>query len=426
MSRLKLSKLWTVYVVMGVLFYWCVLHFGTVCEASSAESSFFRNRRKLAEIHRHLARINKPAVKSIKSVDGDIIDCVKSTHQLAFDHPALRNHSLQTSPVIPWPFKAEVYYSSETTKDLPPQLWRQSGQCPEGTIAIRRTSIKDVFRAGGVKRYMMKKNGVSSAPERSRPLQTQSDNGHEHAIGYMRGGMFYGAQATLNVWSPIVQAPSEFSLSQIWILAGSFNNDLNSIEAGWQVSPQLYGDGNPRLFTYWTADSYQGTGCYNLLCSGFIQTSNAIAIGASITPLSSIGSSQYDISILIWKDPHTENWWMQFGENHLVGYWPASLFTHLATSASMLEWGGEVVNSRPGGRHTATSMGSGQFSEKGFAQASYLRNIKFVDENNVLKTPLGMRTLAEHPNCYNIQKGVNSQWGAYFYYGGPGQNADCP
>jgi hypothetical protein len=117
---------------------------------------------------------------------------------------------------------------------------------------------------------------------------------------------------------------------------------------------------------------------------------------------------------------------MQFGDNHLVGYWPASLFTHLAASASILEWGGEVVNSRPGGHHTATSMGSGQFPGKGFAQASYLRNIKYVDENNVLKTPLGMRTLAEHPNCYNIQKGVNSEWGAYFYYGGPGQNADCP
>jgi hypothetical protein len=126
------------------------------------------------------------------------------------------------------------------------------------------------------------------------------------------------------------------------------------------------------------------------------------------------------------QDPSTGNWWMQFGDNHLVGYWPASLFTHLAASASMLEWGGEVVNSRPGGHHTATSMGSGQFPGKGFAQASYLRNIKYVDENNVLKTPLGMRTLAEHPNCYNIQKGVNSEWGAYFYYGGPGQNADCP
>lgn len=51
----------------------------------------------------------------------------------------------------------------------------------------------------------------------------------------MEGGNFYGAKATINVWDPKIQQPNEFSLSQIWILAGSFNQDLNSIEAGWQV-----------------------------------------------------------------------------------------------------------------------------------------------------------------------------------------------
>jgi hypothetical protein len=66
MSRHKVSKLWTVYVVMSVVFCWCVLHSGAVCATSSAQSSFFQNQRKLAEIHRHLTRVNKPAVKSIK------------------------------------------------------------------------------------------------------------------------------------------------------------------------------------------------------------------------------------------------------------------------------------------------------------------------------------------------------------------------
>lgn len=58
----------------------------------------------------------------------------------------------------------------------------------------------------------------------------------QHAISYMQGGLYYGAQSTMNVWSPSVQVPSEFSLSQMWLLAGSFSSDLNSIEAGWQVS----------------------------------------------------------------------------------------------------------------------------------------------------------------------------------------------
>lgn len=46
---------------------------------------------------------------------------------------------------------------------------------------------------------------------------------------------YYGAKATINVWEPKIQQPNEFSLSQIWILGGSFGEDLNSIEAGWQV-----------------------------------------------------------------------------------------------------------------------------------------------------------------------------------------------
>jgi hypothetical protein len=111
-----------------------------------------------------------------------------------------------------------------------------------------------------------------------------------------------------------------------------------------QVSPDLYGDNNTRLFTYWTvsitnsvpcayiinvfqyligrhscldvltltaallsyyvfpqSDAYQATGCYNILCSGFIQINSEIAMGASIFPISNYAGSQYDISILIWK-----------------------------------------------------------------------------------------------------------------------------
>ena len=48
-------------------------------------------------------------------------------------------------------------------------------------------------------------------------------------------------------------------------------------------------------------DSYQATGCYNLLCAGFVQTNSRIAIGAAISPVSSFLTNQYDITILIWK-----------------------------------------------------------------------------------------------------------------------------
>ena len=78
---------------------------------------------------------------------------------------------------------------------------------------------------------------------------------------------------------------------------------------------------------------------------------------------------------------------MQFGNEYVLGYWPSFLFLYLADSASMIEWGGEVVNSEAGGLHTLTQMGSGHFPEEGFGKASYFRNIQVVDSSNNLKAP---------------------------------------
>ena len=48
---------------------------------------------------------------------------------------------------------------------------------------------------------------------------------------------YYGTQATFNLWEPIVERDEGFSLAQFWISSGSYSdNDLNTIEAGWQMS----------------------------------------------------------------------------------------------------------------------------------------------------------------------------------------------
>lgn len=57
----------------------------------------------------------------------------------------------------------------------------------------------------------------------------------QHAVVFVNGEQYYGAKANINVWTPRVTDQYEFSLSQIWVIAGSFGNDLNTIEAGWQV-----------------------------------------------------------------------------------------------------------------------------------------------------------------------------------------------
>ncbi|XP_042518517.1 uncharacterized protein LOC122092248 [Macadamia integrifolia] len=246
----------------------------------------------------------------------------------------------------------------------------------------------------------------------------------QYAVAYTAGAKYYGAQAIINLWKPNIQQPNEFSLSQFWIGGGS-NENINTIEAGWQACPNLYGDYNPRLFIYWTSDGYHTTGCYNLHCSGFIQVNNQIAMGGSLSPISAYGGSQYAINILVWKDPGSGNWWMRFG-NSYVGYWPSSLFSDLDKSASFIEWGGEIINSKSNGQHTSTNMGSGHFPREGFSKASFFKNIQVVDGSNYLIDPNGIGTIVTQSNCYDIQTGSSGSWGNYFFYGGSGRNNNCP
>jgi hypothetical protein len=89
-----------------------------------------------------------------------------------------------------------------------------------------------------------------------------------------------------------------------------------------------------------------------------------------IGSISPPGGRRFDITLLIWKDPWRGHWWLQLGSgNALVGYWPSSLFTHLSTRTGMVQFHGEVVNTRPAGApHTATQMGSGRFPGEGYAR----------------------------------------------------------
>ncbi|KAG2309616.1 hypothetical protein Bca52824_029364 [Brassica carinata] len=379
------------------------------------------------QIHKHLKRLNKPPLKTIKSPDGDMIDCVPITDQPALAHPLLINHTVQMRPSFnPESVFSESKVSSKNHQsNAITQLWHVNGRCPENTVPIRRTRKQDLYRANSVEKFGMKNQKSIPKPTSYEPASVLTQNGHQHAIMYVEDGVFYGAKAKINVWNPDVEMPNEFSLAQIWVLGGNFNSDLNSIEAGWQVSPQLYGDTRTRLFTYWTSDAYQGTGCYNLLCSGFVQINREIAMGGSISPLSNYGNSQYDITILIWKD--CGNWWLRVGEE-LVGYWPGSLFTSLKDKAEEVYWGGGIANEMTGGRHTTTTMGSGHFAGEWYKKASYFRKVMTVDGANTLREAENLHPTTDNDNCYSVKEGQSgsSYWGTHFFYGGPGRNAKCP
>ncbi|KAH9713147.1 NEP-interacting protein 1 [Citrus sinensis] len=290
--------------------------------------------------------MHEGTVKIIESEDGDVIDCVDIRKQPAFNHPLLKNHTVQ--------------YAQVSAVD----------------------------------------------------------------------GNYYGARATINVWNPLTNF-GELSIAQIWVLAGD-GNELNSLEAGWTVNN---GEKKTRLFIYWTSDGYQSTGCYNLDCPGFVQTNKNIALGGSIEPVSKYGGEQRDISIVIHKarsnsyshshfNNNDGNWWLQV-QDQLVGYWPSSIFTHLAGTSDAISWGGEIVNNQPNGHHTSTQMGSGHFPNEAYGKASFFTKLGYFDEGNNVKDPENLEPFVTRPPCYDLRTGKDNKFGVFFYFGGPGYSANC-
>ena len=115
-----------------------------------------------------VSTINKTGFFLMQSPDGDLIDCVLSHLQPAFDHPKLKGQiplviKSQFTLVAP-KFKGNLSLSSCLDLQDPPerpeghkpprtvterfQLWSMNGEnCPEGTVPIRRTTEEDMLRA---------------------------------------------------------------------------------------------------------------------------------------------------------------------------------------------------------------------------------------------------------------------------------------
>ncbi|XP_058725816.1 protein neprosin-like [Vicia villosa] len=373
----------------------------------------FKSEQKLYKLKKIIAsrlqQINKPAIKTIQSPDGDIIDCVLTHKQPAFDHPLLKGEK----PMDP-PESLRRHNKIENTSDHF-QLWSLSGEsCPEGSIPIRRITEEDMLRAYSIKGFGRKFDDPYL---------------HEYAVVTKKNDKFYGAEGAINVWTPYIETPNEFSLAQMWLIAGSYGKDLNTIEIGWQVYPHLYGDYRTRFFIYWTGDDYKSTGCYNLICPGFVQTNKRFAIGGAINKISTYNGRQYSMTLKIFKDKNTGNWWLQVGpgSGNLVGYWPSKLFTHLKFAAEEVNFGGEIVNIKSTGSHTSTVMGSGNFPEEGFRKAAYIRNMQVIDADNNLHPLKNPEYSLTNFFCYSIVQGnTNPKWGYHIYFGGYGRGNKCP
>ncbi|XP_047324515.1 uncharacterized protein LOC124928031 [Impatiens glandulifera] len=283
------------------------------------------------------------------SDNGDIIDCVNIYKQISFDNPFIKSSQLNLN------LEKQMKRDNSFPKNKLVQGWHRNGECPFQTVPIIRSFTRHT------KTFQKPLSAMKFGDNKNR----------DHAVVWEKEGAYLGASAKFSISNPQTQ-PNDFSLAQIRLLNGMDTRHLNSIQAGWTVHPLLFGDYQTRFFTYWTGDNYNRTGCYNLQCEGFVQTSRTFAIGSPI----SISS---EIKVSIFKEYETGDWWLEL-DNELIGYWPRILFSRYLnafnSTISKISWGGEVYYKDDSGQHTATQMGNGQFPGKGAIRASHVRNLQ--------------------------------------------------
>ena len=363
-------------------------------------------------------------LKTIELPSGEIIDFID-----LYSQPALRKHKISRDSVrlapatLPDGAKRDSSRRAENylTRDM---VYTLTGDtCPKGAIPIRRLTMETLTRFETLEDFFHKGHGYFRPPCGG---DGGSAAGHEYAHAE-RGVDNWGAESILNLWDNYVEKSDEFSLSQIWVARGDGANQ-ETLEAGWQVYRDMYGDWGPHLFIYFTPDNYGDGGGYNLSTGDFVQVNNTVYITGGFTHHSEEHGTQYEIKLLIYKDGTNGSWWLKYGDTW-VGYWPRSLFdaNGVANIGDEVDFGGEIVNTRTDNRHTRTDMGSGNWPSQGFGEAAFHRNIKFVDTDNFYRNATGLSASRTNANCYDIDLVESSgSWEVYFYFGGSGYNTDCP
>ncbi|KAK7276258.1 hypothetical protein RIF29_17396 [Crotalaria pallida] len=173
------------------------------------------------------------------------------------------------------------------------------------------------------------------------------------------------------------------------------------------------------------SDNFQKTGCYNLLCPGFVETAQEMFIGERVENTSVIDRDMAEIAISLVQDVNTENWWLNI-DFVPVGYFPKALFSNLV-SADEVGWGGTTTT--PAGTR-APPMGSGLFPDDNFVHACYFKNVSYQNQFREDIGPYEKRanlfTFTDKPKCYDVQY-YGDQGGEVGYslqFGGPGGDCD--
>jgi hypothetical protein len=285
--------------------------------------------------------------------------------------------------------------------------------CADGTIPMQRVSLDRLTRFASLGAFLAKHPSSAEGRAATSEDVVREEVPHKYAHAY-QDVADHGGNSWINLWDP----DAYFSLSQQWYVAGS-SDATQTAEGGWVKYPDKFG-AHSVLFIFFTPDNYT-SGCYNLDCTGFVQTNSNWALGGAFSSYSTYGGAQYEFQEQ-WK-LYQGNWWLFLqgaGSLDAVGYYPGSVYNGgaMATGATRVDYGGETTTNTS----TYPPMGSGHSASEGFGKAAYQRTIFYIDTSDA-SVWTSLTPVQSSPSCYTIDytpASSGGSWGSYFYFGGPG------
>ncbi|CAD5327964.1 unnamed protein product [Arabidopsis thaliana] len=353
------------------------------------------------EIEKRLKTINKPAVKVIKTIDGEIYGCVDFFKQPAFDHTSMKNPTYHNKMLSIWKGMRE----RETNNTAFGYLWENGVGCPIGMVPIQRVTKEDLLRLDSF--------GDNHKPRGSWNTTTYDPNvvPHKHHFAVARtkkniGKRFNGVSMEVCVTAPKVK-PAQWSSSRLHFQIGN-----GFLQVGLTVNPMLYEDKQPRTFVYTNSG---GRSCFNNYCdAGMIVIRHDYPLGMAL-PASIRGAETSNYAKFNVYKEVKYGWWLQYGVNPLViGLWPEHRFQQ--SYGNYIEWGGEVSSaSLP-----SPQMGYGYFPIQEMSHDAYIERIAVLDEkDNIDRNVDYLEDFSDDPRGYQVIDTQDPRYGHMIFYGGP-------
>ncbi|XP_059277724.1 protein neprosin-like [Lycium ferocissimum] len=363
-----------------------VLYFLLSYNGVQGEKKLFKL--KDVELEKQLKLLNKQAIKTIKTKNGDIYDCIDFYKQHAFDHPLLKDHNFH--PKMKPTLSRMKQNSDASTTSRSSTMRLKNGGCPSGTVPIKRTTKDDLIR----QRSMPPPENVNFDAQFVGVDPTLYGDNQTRLFIHIQAGKIH----CFNTLCP------GFIIVNTEIPLGMSYEDNISERGGTTWEDTMY---IQRVLLY-----------LFLLCKIFIMF-------IQIYELQFERNVNTDIDILFFKTKDVVgNWWLLIGENYeQIGFWPPRIFTDLASFATNVEWGG-VVYSPPG--VPAPPMGSSFFPSENSAYDAYCRSIAIIDE---IGWTVYLHRVIIHVDNHFMYKVLferlssDSKSFAFVLYGGPGESA---